>query len=98
MWNDYERMLLDALTDWEDGLHTCGRHMSESLQLVGRPDPQYVVGEQICLGCKALDQFWANRAKAWEKAHKDGRHPERYTLPRVYLRNEALQIEAQQKR
>lgn len=96
MWNDYERMLLDALTDWESDMHTCGRQLSESLQLVGRPDPRYTVGDQICLGCKAEDDFWAKRMKEWEQAHKDGRHPERYTLPRVYLESEAAEIAKRQ--
>ena len=97
MWNDYERLLVDALADWEDGLHTCGRHMSESLKLEGRPDPRYVVGARICLACKELDAHLAALAKGWEKAHKDNRHPERYTLHNVYLLEEAQQmIEAQQ--
>lgn len=96
VWNDYERMLLDALTDWESDLHTCGRQLSESLQLVGRPDPKYVVGDQVCLGCKALDQFWANRKGLLEDAHKEGRYPERYMLPRVYSESEAAEIKNQQ--
>ena len=95
VWDDYERMLLDAYFDWKDGIHDCGRHVSESLQLVGRPDPVYTVGQRICLACKALDNWVANRSKGWEPLHKEGHHPERYTLPRVLLVDEAkAEIEA----
>lgn len=99
VWNDHERLLLDALTDWEENLHTCGRQLSESLsrRLEGVPDPEYTVANQECVACKALDQFWANRAKEWKKAHEDGRHPERYTLPQVYLRSEAEELAKQRK-
>lgn len=98
-WNDYERLLLDALTDWEENLHTCGRQLSESLsrRLEGVSDPLYTVASQECVACKALDQFWANRTKEWKKQHEDGYRPERYTLPRVFLRSEAEEIAKQRK-
>lgn len=96
MWNDYERLLVDAYHNWKEGVHLCGRHLSESLQLVGRPDPKYVVGDQICLSCKALDLFWANRKASLEEAHKNGNYPERYMLPRVYLESEAAEIAKRQ--
>ena len=87
---------MEALSDYEDGLHSCGRHMSESLRLLGRPDPEYVVGQRVCLACKELDATQAGLAKKWEQSHKDGRHPERYTLLNVYTKDEAKAIAQKQ--
>ena len=92
MWNDYERTLMDALGAWENDLHTCGRPMSESLRVIGRPDPEYAVAAQICVGCQQLDGWWATRKDMLEKAHEDGRHPETYMLPRVYSQDELKQL------
>lgn len=85
-----------ALSDWEEGLHDCGRHMSESLRLVGRPDPEYVVGKQVCLACKELDRTIQEQNRQWQKAHEDGYRPERYTLLRVYTMDEAKALHKQQ--
>ena len=87
---------MEALVDWEEGLHDCGRHMSESLRLVGREDPVYVVGQKICLACKELDRTIRAQYKQWEKAHEEGYRPERYTLNSVYLMDEARQLAKEQ--
>jgi len=97
VWDDHERMLLDALTDWENDQHICGRPASESLRLIGREDTRYVVGEKICVGCKAIDDWAAARHEAWKQAQEKGHRPWTYTLPTVYLESEALEIAKQQK-
>lgn len=85
VWNDYERLLLDALTEWESNLHSCGLQLTDSLsrRLEGIPDPKLGVVYQECLGCKALDDFWASKAEMLKKAHEEHRNPETYMLPRV---------------
>lgn len=89
----------DALLDWRADLHSCGRPLSESLQLAGRPDPDYVIGEMVCLACRKLDEHRAIRAKGDEQARKDGRQPDTYRLDRVDTRAEALaRIQAQRDR
>lgn len=93
VWDEYERALVDAYQDYRADLHTCGRPMSESLRVAGRPDPEYVVGTSICVGCMALDQKRAARQKADEKAHERGEHPEAWRLDTVYTRAEMATLE-----
>ena len=90
MWDDFERLLVDCLKDYDAGMHTCGRHLSESLKVEGQEPPDYVVGKQICLACKELDATRAAAAKANAELHKQGRHPEEYTLLTVWTRAEAV--------
>jgi len=56
-----------------------------------------VVGEKICVACKAIDDWSATNHEAWKKAAEAGRHPWAYTLPTAYLESEALEIAKQQK-
>lgn len=96
-WDDYERALLRAYQSWKaDQCPGCDRPLSESLRVAGRPDPEYVVGTYVCCGCLELDAHRANRAKADEKSHEDGRHPDLARRDTVYTRAEARALEKAQ--
>lgn len=87
---------MDALADWEADLHICGRPMSESLRVLGRDDPTYVVGRKICLACRELDREMKGLDDQWKKAHEAGYHPERYTLLTVHTIAEAQRMIAEE--
>jgi hypothetical protein len=98
-WADpYERALIDAYLDWKTDLHTCGRHLSESLQ--GARDDideeSYAAGYQVCSACMALEYRRAELAKADEAERERGRNPEAWRLWRVDLLPEAEAIWAAQ--
>jgi hypothetical protein len=90
---------VDAYLDWKEGLHRCGRHLSESLELKGRPDPRYVVGYQRCLGCKAEAEAEHLFMQKWKQQHKedDSPNPLSWMIPNVYSEDEARELEAGQK-
>lgn len=99
MWNDYERMLVDAYLDWKNGIHRCGRHLSESLHLEGRPDPKYVVGFQSCLGCKAEIEAEHRFAEKWRQGRNEkdrSPNPLSWMIPHVYSEAEAAEVAARQ--
>lgn len=99
MWNDYERLLVDAYLDWKNGIHRCGRHLSESLELKGRPDPRYEVGFQICLGCKAEAEAVNRYLQKWKQGRKENDttpNPLAWMLPRVYSEAEAAEVAKKQ--
>jgi hypothetical protein len=97
VWDDHERALVDALYDWRADRHSCGQQLKESLHVEGRPDPDLIVGELTCLGCKAEAEWYASKSEGWARAHEKGLHPERWTLPLVMTRDEALERIKQQK-
>jgi hypothetical protein len=80
--------MIDAYLDWKSDLHTCGRPMSESLRLLGRDDPQYVVGTLECVACEELERFRAQRSKTDEKVYERV-NPNYWRLDRVELLAEA---------
>lgn len=95
VWNDYERLLVDAYLNWKEGIHRCGRHLSESLELKGRPNPQYVVGFQTCLGCKAEAEAEHRYLQKWKQGRKEtdtSPNPLGWMLPRVYSEAEAAEV------
>lgn len=82
--------MVDAYLDWKADLHTCGRPMSESLRLLGRDDPEYVIGTLECVACEELEKHRAQRSRADEKVHeKSGVNPNAWRLDRVDLMSEA---------
>lgn len=98
-WDDHERALFDAYQSWKADLCPgCGRPLSESLRLEGRPDPSYAVGTQICTGCLELDAHRAHRAQGDKAAREDGRHPDVARLDTVYTHAEMVAIEQQEQR
>jgi hypothetical protein len=95
-WDPFQLALLDALTDWEADLHVCGRPMSESLRVVGKNEPTYVVGRKICLACKEVDREQKALNDQWKKMHEAGYYPEHYTLLTVHTIAEAQRMIAEQ--
>lgn len=92
-------MLVDAYMDWRQGTHRCGRHLSESLELQGRPNPKYVASFQNCLGCKTEAEAMWRFHKKWKTAHKDDQEPDplAWMIWTVYSEEEALEIQERQK-
>lgn len=88
-WDPFQLALVDALAEWEADLHICGRPMSESLRVIGRDDPTYVVGRKICVACKELDRERKSLNDGWKKSHEAGYRPETYTLLTVHTVAEA---------
>lgn len=82
-WDDHNRAVVSAYLDYKAELHTCGRPLSESLHLEGKPDPDYVVGELVCTACRTS-------ARYIDKHHKDGLPHE--SVLQVYTRAEAQAI------
>jgi hypothetical protein len=73
--------------DFKADLHTCGRPLSESLHLDGKPDVDYVLGESVCVACKRSNAYV-------EKHHKEGLPP--HVVLQVYTRDEAKAIHQKQ--
>jgi hypothetical protein len=82
--------MVDAYLDWKADLHTCGRPMSESLRLLGRDDPEYVVATLECVACEELEKHRAARSKVDAKSYENsGVNPSVWRLERVELMAEA---------
>lgn len=48
---------------WKSGQHQCGKHLSESLRLQGKPAPKYVAAFETCVACEALETAQREQAK-----------------------------------
>lgn len=91
--------MVDALLNWREDLHTCGRPLSESLHDPDKsPDEQieYVVGVETCRACQALDKFHAQKAEDpnEKKLREAGRNPDSWRLPTVMPASEAAALVA----
>lgn len=64
--------------------------MSESLRVIGQPDPKYVMGTRICVACMALETARAERAADDEEQLERGVHPDAWRLDHVELLADAL--------
>lgn len=72
--------------DWLADLHTCGRPMSESLRVHGRPDPNYRRGIRECVACEVLERSRAAEAKRNAKSIEEtGVNPAAWQLDHVEL-------------
>lgn len=88
MWDDYDRDLVDAYTDFTADLHICGRPMSESLRVDGQPDEKYEIGERICVACMALEQYRSLQEKGDQASRERGLNPAAWRLQTVYSKAE----------
>ncbi len=85
-YDELDRAMFDALLDYRDDLHSCGRPLSESLHDVSKANSeqvQYVVGTQTCRACQALDKFHAELYKRDAKLREAGRNPDAWRLHTV---------------
>lgn len=57
--------------------------------MVGREDPEYVVGTQRCKACEELERHRATRHKGDERAQQEGLNPDSWRVDTVYLKAEA---------
>lgn len=71
MWDEYERALVDAYQDWRNGMHKCGRPLTESLRVPGHEPPQYGFIKYECAACEATEREQARLQKAVTKADQD---------------------------
>jgi len=99
VWDDYERMLVDAYMDWKLGIHRCGRHLSQSLLRVGQPEQKFVATYQECLGCKTeAESIWRFHKKWKERQGKEeAPDPLAWMIWTVYSQEEADEIQENQK-
>lgn len=86
LFDDYDRALVDAYKDHLADLHTCGRPMSESLRVIGRPDPEYRRAVRECVACEALERSRAAQHKREEQQIQEtGVNPAAWQLDHLEL-------------
>lgn len=83
-WDERNRAIVLAFMAYRNDIHSCGRPLSESLHKAGQPDPEYVMGELVCVACKRSDEYVKRHHK------KDGLPPG--AVLQVYTRAEAQAI------
>jgi hypothetical protein len=77
---------VDAYKDVLADLHTCGRPMSESLRVAGRPDPKYRRAVRECVACEVLERSRAAQAKRDEESIQEtGVNPAAWQLDHLEL-------------
>lgn len=87
-WDEIDRAMVDALVDYRNDLHVCGRPLSEALWDSDKESPEYHVSVEVCLACQALDKDDAERAGK-DKAMRDGgRNPEGWRVKTIYTFDE----------
>lgn len=89
-WDAHNRAVVTVYLDYRSELHQCGRPLSESLHVEGRPDPEYVVGELRCVACRRSADYVDKHHK------KDGVPP--HAVLQVYTKAEAQRIATEQSR
>lgn len=89
-WDELDNALLDALLNWQAGLHTCGHHESEQLD----PDAAFAAGFTVCKACEALQQAQLKQAALDKPDIKAGRNPDFPRRWQVALRSRADMVAA----
>lgn len=71
-WDAWDTALVDALQEWNAGLHSCGHHQSEQ----DDPETVFVAGFTVCRACEALQAAQKKQHAADAPAIKDGHNPD----------------------
>ena len=71
-WDELDNALVDALENWQAGVHTCGHHESEQLD----PDAVFVAGYTVCKACQALQAAQEKQAKTDKPEREAGHNPD----------------------
>lgn len=90
-WDEFDNALVDALENWQAGVHSCGHHESEQAD----PDAVFVAGYTVCKACEALQAAQEKQAKTDEPERKRGHNPDFARWWRLLVKSRAqLQQEA----
>lgn len=71
-WDEWDQALIDALLNWQAGVHRCGHHETEQAD----PDTVFVAGYSVCKACEALQQAQRRQAEQDKPRIKDGQNPD----------------------
>lgn len=88
-WGELDNALVDALENWQAGVHTCGHHESEQLD----PDAVFVASYTVCKACATLQAAQEKQAKADEPERKRGRNPDFARWWRLLVKSRAQLIQ-----
>lgn len=96
-WDEWDNALIDALENWNAGVHSCGHHESEQ----DSPGAVFVAGYTACKACEALQAAQETQRAADAPAIKNGKNPDfprrwrvRLTTAAEYLAEAKAKAEA----